>query len=368
MRRLLLLCIGLLLIGSCIDRIEIKVPDSYSSQLVVDGVITDEPGPYTVRLTKATRIEKFLEFSQEDVTQANVTIIDNVGNSEVLTETDPGVYQTKENGLRGVIGREYSIKIETPDGKQFESKPDKMYPVGEFDSLYYVLETFQPINEPTKYGLRIYVDATTDPSSSSYLRWRFTGIFEINTRPELKGFVVAFTEPPECLRRPRQCAYDTPCICCKCWVTEYEEKPHLNDNQFVQNGKYRQVEAGYVPLEYFPFQSKYRFEVKQMSLSKLAFDYWRIIKSQKEGVASLFQPPTGKTRTNIYEKNGKTEVQGLFYASAVKTKQVYVTNADVIGTWRALIIPKWDCETGTIAEDCRLAFKRSSTQKPADWK
>ena len=56
MKRIALLFFGLVIIGSCIDRIDIKVPDSYSSQLVVDGAITDEPGPYTVRLTKSERV------------------------------------------------------------------------------------------------------------------------------------------------------------------------------------------------------------------------------------------------------------------------------------------------------------------------
>ena len=88
MKRVLLLFFGSILIISCIDRINIEVPDSYSSQLVVDGVITDEPGPYTVTLTKATRIEKFLQFHREYVTEAKVTIADNEGNAEVLAETD----------------------------------------------------------------------------------------------------------------------------------------------------------------------------------------------------------------------------------------------------------------------------------------
>lgn len=46
-----------------------------------------------------------------------------------------------------------------------------------------------------------------------------------------------------------------------------------------------------------------------MSLSRQAFDYWRIIQAQKEGATSLFQPPTGKTVTTIFEK--KERVQRL---------------------------------------------------------
>ena len=91
-------CFFLILSGSCIDRISIKIPDSYSSQLVVDGLITDEPGPHTVTLSLASPIEDFLEFRKKIVAKS-VTIIDNVGNSELLEEVEKGVYQTSVGGI-----------------------------------------------------------------------------------------------------------------------------------------------------------------------------------------------------------------------------------------------------------------------------
>lgn len=366
---MLILWIGLVLISSCIDRIEIKVPDSYSSQLVVDGLITDEPGPYTVRLTKATRIEKFLEFSREDVTQANVTIIDNVGNSELLKEVTSGVYETRPDGIRGVVGREYSVRIETKEGKIYESIPDKMNPVGEIDNLYYEYETFQPLSAPEEYGFRFYIDTEAIPNIDNFVRWKFTGIFRVDAEPKLHTVFMCSPDPRPCsglvfvdggLKRVGECT------CCTCWVTRYETKPHVSDNQFVRDGDIKRIEVGYVPIEFFPFQQRYRVEVKQMSLSREAYDYWRIIQPQKEGAASLFQPPTGKTRTNVFAKYGNEEVQGLFYASSVKKRQIYLTNADVPVNLR---VPRWDCEDdGTIAESCLLAFKNSSNKPPADWK
>ena len=160
------------------------------------------------------------------------------------------------------------------------------------------------------------------------------------------------------------------CTCCTCWVTVNESQPHVSGNRFVSSGKLKKIEVGYIPLEYFPFQAgKYRVEVKQMSLSKKAFDYWRIIQSQKEGAASLFQPPTGKVRSNIYAKNGTDEVQGLFYSSAVSKKQHYLTYKDFsFDLFSKIPIPSWGCEKAKITEDCRLAFPFSSTTRPSDWK
>lgn len=373
MKRASFLFLCCLIISSCIDRISIEIPDSYTSQLIVDGVITDEPGPYTVKLSRATRIEKFLLLDKKFVTDAKITISDNDGNTELLKETEPGTYQTKANGIQGVVGREYSIKIQTKDGKEFESLPDKMNPVGELDSLYYEFESYIPLADQTRYGFRFYIDATGIPGVDNFLRWKFTEVFEIDAVPK----VHTTSRPDPCTPDPSRCSgwilgefglqrVSNDCSCCKCWVTRYEDKPHINDNQFVSNNKVKRVEVGYVPLEYFPFQKgKYRVEVKQMSLSQLAFDYWRIILSQKEGAASLFQPPTGKIKTNIFGMGDTEEIQGIFYASSVKKKQFYLGYKDVKVIQR---VPLWDCEVGIIAQDCKLAFPNSSTQPPTDWK
>ena len=369
----LFLCFSSILFSSCIDRINIKVPDSYSSQLVVDGLVTDEQGPYTIKLSKATRVEKFLLLNTEVVSNARITISDNAGTSEILTEMEPGTYQTKVSGIHGVVGRSYSVKIETKDGRIFESIPDTMSPVGELDDLYYEFESYLPLNDQTRYGFRIYIDASGVPDMDNLVRWKFTAVAEVDADPKLHVY-----DSKGCSPDPPICSgwisgefglqkVSENCTCCTCWVTRYEDKPHVSDNRFVSNGKAKRIEVGYIPLEYFPFlKGKYRAEVKQMSLSKEAFAYWQLILSQKDGAASLFQPPTGKIRSNLFEKNGDGQVLGFFYASAIKTKQLYLGHEDVKVKFSR--IPIWDCEKGIIAESCLLAFPNSSNQPPADWK
>jgi hypothetical protein len=105
MRKMRMLMVALILLSSCIDRLNIKVPDSNASQLVVDGLITDELGPYLINLSLSTKVDGFLQF-RKLVTAKRVTIFDNVGNSEDLTLIETGIYQTKPNGIRGVVGRE----------------------------------------------------------------------------------------------------------------------------------------------------------------------------------------------------------------------------------------------------------------------
>jgi Domain of unknown function (DUF4249) len=364
MRRFIVLALTLL-IGSCIDRIEIALPDAKTSQLVVDGVVTDEPGSYTVKLSFSSSIDGFLQFNRP-FTARRVIIFDNEGNVEELKPIETGTYQTMPDGIRGVVGRAYSLRIETADGNVYESIPDRMNPVGKIDSIYYEYDIFQPIDSPSEFGLTVYADAKGVPESDNQFRWKFTGIFETNTNPELHR--VSCASPCGCLD-PRPCAFDIDgCSCCKCWATQHESKPHVSDNQFVRDGIFKKISLEKIPFEYFSFQIKYRIEVKQMSLSRAAFDYWKTIQTQKEGASSLFQPPTGRARTNIFHKNGTHEVQGIFYAAAVSKKQLYLTNKEVLKEWKRVQIPVLWCMAGIMPEDCRLAFPFSTTKKPEDWK
>ncbi len=387
MKKALGLFISLTVIGSCVDRISIPIPNEYSRNLVIDGLITNEPGPYTVKVSQAMKIDAALPLGLP-ASVKKIILFDNAGNSEVLEEMDKGIYQTGPTGMQGKVGREYHIQVETNDGYVFESLPDKMNPVGQVDSIYYEFETRQPEDRPTEYGYRIFIDAHTTSGNNNFLRWKFIGTYVVETLPQYKVGQGCVYTPLPCsgyafvdgmLKKgyafnPKtnkvEYVIGLECTCCRCWVTPREGKPKVNDGQVSRNGNFNKVEVGFVPVNYYTFFEKYRVEILQMSLSRAAFDYWKAVQSQKEGIGSLFQPITGKIPTNVIETNKKPVVDGIFYASAVTKKQIYLDK----NTHRAeLYVPK-DCmrppREGAVGESCLLAFPGSitTTVQPVDWK
>ncbi|MGA0557082.1 DUF4249 domain-containing protein [Larkinella sp. VNQ87] len=122
--------VSLLLIGltGCEDVISLQVPDS-DPQLVVDGWITDQPGPYTVRLS--TTAPYFANQPTPRVAGAAVVLADDQGHRDTLTETQPGLYQTRT--LRGRVGGVYTLTVRA-NGETFTAQT-RIHRVPEIDSI-----------------------------------------------------------------------------------------------------------------------------------------------------------------------------------------------------------------------------------------
>lgn len=103
-----------------------------SGKYVIEGNITNLPGPYRVTIGKTGEVTSDYVF--QGVGGATVSIRDNAGNGETLLEVQPGVYQTQS--LQGVEGRIYSLSI-LVGGSIFTSSSVMPRQVN-LDSLYIV--------------------------------------------------------------------------------------------------------------------------------------------------------------------------------------------------------------------------------------
>lgn len=113
---------------SCTKVIDVKL-DNTEPAVVIEGSITDVPGPHTITVTQTTNVDKNNNFPP--VTGATVTLTDNSSVDEVLTEVSPGVYQT--SALAGVPGKTYTLTV-TVNGKTYAASSTMPQKVP-FDSL-----------------------------------------------------------------------------------------------------------------------------------------------------------------------------------------------------------------------------------------
>ncbi len=380
--------IGLIVNDSCVDRLATELQQGKQEILVVDGQITDAPGPYTVRLSSIANPDDVLN-SVEPTIAKSVSIHDDQGNSEILQGLGDGLYKTSINGIRGMVGRKYHLKIELMDGSLFESIPDEMKQVPDLDTLYYEWEEVATINGPTRYGFRLYVDSRGKLDEDSFVRWRISGVYVVETFPHLRRFSdhncfkrlinpePPPPDPPACsgyiytgsgvgiTHIPGILLQQSDCTCCVCWVTDFESKPNLSD-EVITATNFKKIEVGFVPFDSWRFgRGKYMIRAEQMSLSKEAFEFWKVLRDQKEGASSLFQPAFGKARSNIFSTNSAREAIGLFYASAIRKKILDLTANDA-----PLPIPEFDIapiDNCVLWRPCTKVFGNASTSPPDDW-
>lgn len=123
------------------DVIDINLSE-LDQQIVIEGSITNQPGPYTVKISKTASIYEPGSFPK--VSGAYVVIYDDRDNFEILNEIEAGVYLT--SSLQGVPGRTYTLQVVT-EGREYIAISKMPVPI-EFNSVVCV-----PGQNQTYYNL-----------------------------------------------------------------------------------------------------------------------------------------------------------------------------------------------------------------------
>jgi hypothetical protein len=381
--------------SSCVE--PISVSNIFQPMIVVEGLITDQPGPYLVKISRALPISPVDQLDKPRFESgATVVIQDDQGNSETLTEKSSGNYYT--SSLQGTIGRTYTLSITTSDGHTYQSAAEKMLPVGDFTNLRYTFVQNEPPpflfgrdqygfqwtsrtlfysrNVHTTNGFMVYLDAEVIPEQENRIWWRWNGTFEIIAYPIMQ--VEYVTDPvtrgaalvpdvDRCsgfttLNRHTIAAHLSPvgpCTCCTCWATESNTVPLISDARFINNGKINDFNVAFIEANRRTFYEKYYLEVEQLSISVDVYNFWKNIKIQKRNSSNLFQTPPPKTGGNVTPSSTNSmPVIGYFAASAIKKHSIMIDRSAV--PFDVGIID-------TLAFDCKKAYQYSSDIKPPFW-
>lgn len=111
--------------ASCVRSIELPIR-TVTPILVVEGGITNEAPPYTINLSYSGKFENVYEDSASRfVTDAQVSIKDDAGDSVSCLWTGLGTYQTSDSNFKGIIGHSYTLTIRLSNGKTYVSSRKK---------------------------------------------------------------------------------------------------------------------------------------------------------------------------------------------------------------------------------------------------
>lgn len=359
MRVSYLLNFCVLIVTSCVSELEVPVIHN-ARTLVVDGLISDQPGPHTVSLSWSASLD-------EDVLplgEATVRIIENGSTIHPLSEAAAGTYQTGEE-FAGTIGHTYKLEIETADGKRYESPAEEMKSAGVLEKVYFELKE-NAINQgdltKPQDALYFYIDGSSAESGTNQLRWRWQATYQIHTTPKDK---VIYTQSGP-IPAPAPCSgyaydgegliYQGPCTCCECWITLYDRNVNLSDPAITDGVTYKKVYVGLLPLENKYFYEKLLIRAEQLSLSDTSYPFWHLVDTQQESGENIFQPNVVKVIGNVVSVTDPTEeVFGIFSVSAISSQRLEIRWED---------IDKRMPELEFVSDDCRLVGG-ATNEKPA---
>ncbi|QCR21251.1 DUF4249 domain-containing protein [Pontibacter sp. SGAir0037] len=163
MRYLILLLLAALLmqlLSACEQVIEVNLNDA-SPRYVIEGSITDEAGPYQIRITRTKNFDEDNTF--EGVTGAVVLVSDNAGNMETLQEHSPGIYTGSI--VPGVPGRSYFLNVLI--GEERFTATSTMPALVPFEDLY--IEEQSTFGEARKVPYAVFTDPAGEPNYYRFL-------------------------------------------------------------------------------------------------------------------------------------------------------------------------------------------------------
>jgi hypothetical protein len=312
---LILLVLGL--VSSCLTPYQ---PDTQSigRAMVVEGLISDQPGPYAVNLTQTA------DYTYSGlnllVTAATVTLSDNLGNKEILKETKPGSYQTAVNGIRGIVGRSYKISIKTSTGKQYESSLELLKAAPPISKLSYEYKyNPAPFENDKKNTWEVYLDTKDPETTGDYYRWVWKNYDKIDAcklsdNINADGFYIGI-----------------PC-CSACWDINqcYSNCINISSDAAI-NGK--AISRQYIMSVPFTSRAIYYLEVEQQSISPGAYQFFNSVKKLVNNTGGLFDSAPATVGGNMKcISNPDEAVYGYFGAAGISVLSLKVDRSkDAVG-------------------------------------
>ena len=331
--------------NSCIDKFALKEAP-VARKLIVDGSVTNLPGPYFVQLSYSV---PFISNNLTDpVNGADVSISDNLGNVFPLKDLSNGVYKSDSAAFKGIVGRTYQVNIKTLDNKQYQSKPEVLLTPVPVDT---VTSKYVPTQTRAK-GFDVFVKVKDPSVSENFYRWKWRNYeaIDICRISRLKNDAGSFV-------------YLSPC-CQPCWeiTTSYGSLALFSDD--LINGKNFTQKVANIPYDNI---YDYYMQIEQYSVSKENYTYWNLVQGQISNSGGIFDNTPAFIQGNVFNiKDPEEQVLGIFNVMGAVKKVAYIPRT-VPGVTPT--IPSTLSGTVITLREC-LACKGDSRTpvKPDGWK
>ncbi len=296
----------ILLLTACVLPVEIDT-ERRGDSVIISGQLSNLAGQSVVFVGITADIERL----PYPVSNAVIDLYadDLLAGSYVEDQSNTGKYILQD--YEGVPGKTYRIHVTLPDGRTYESLPEKMpEDSGEVDSYYEIVKDEEFIDyegilvrQPV---VKIYANGVLPAPKNRFIRWTVEEVFILFGGPS--GPV---TPPP-------------------CFVTQLADPQSivLLDRQFLTATQYPHQLVAIRVVDY-TFEFRHYFVTYQSALTREAFEYWRNVDILVSQSGSIFDTPPAVINGNISNTTDESErVFGYFEAAHQTLHRVLLTRDD----------------------------------------
>lgn len=297
----ILLTSFILLFSSCISQF---VPQTTGDRelLVVEGLITDKPEAYTIKLSRPFHLG--ISNVARPISGCDVSISDDMGQLFSFNETTPGTYISDPTKFQGIIGRTYTLHIRTNltnNILNYESFPVEIKPVPPIDSLYYEKVTFQegPDGSVSQEGCQIFLDTHDPKNECKFFRWEYSETWQ---------FRLPYSVPNRV-----------------CWLSNNSDVVNIKNTSVISEDRVTKYPLTLVSNVTDRLRERYSLLVNQYSLNEDEYLYWEKLQNISEQVGGLYDIVPSAIPSNIYCLEDPTQkVLGYFSVSACSSKRIFI--------------------------------------------
>jgi hypothetical protein len=311
-----------IILSACVTEFVPQISEDHDL-MVVEGLITDQPGQNSVKLT--TSLPLGVRTDARPLSGCNVSVSDDSGNSFVLKEKTAGNY-VADPSFHGIIGRFYTLHINGGPNRHnqtYVSLPALLSPVPAIDSVYYEKEVLSYYTgTPSEEGCNIYLDTYDRENVCKYYRWEYVETWSFSLPYYTPEFV------------PNS----------HCWITKSSENINVKNTTSFSETRIVRQPLKFVSNESDRLKEKYSILVNQYSMSEAEYEYWEKLENVVENTGGLYDIIPASIPSNIScNENPDEKVLGFFSVSAVKSKRMFIKDR-----FRGIINLYTECEQAVI--------------------
>ena len=339
-----ILFVALVLLMGCIDPVDIDL-SSQKQHLVVEGYFTNVGKLNYVRLSYSQpHSVPYNKFEEE----AFVSVSSIEGETYFFRYDKAGYYYPEFGEMSyGVAGHTYTLNIAIGN-KLYQSAPVKMNEPLPIESIHFEVDeqtyAFEGVREKQLYpGYNILIDYNDPAEEKNFLRWSFSTQYEVNTQPW--NYIDPWSGQPA----PKDC-------CIQCFLHEKLELLKVANDRLTNGKNVKNQAVLFLPFEKY-LGVKNKLTVYQHSISKEAYEFFRILELQKNSTGTVFDSPPAEVKGNIKNSaDAKEQVLGFFDVSGVGVREVTILRSEIEYPAPPYLYP----------DDCQ-ALKGATMQVPAGW-